>query len=303
MADAERTARSITSESSKAIALAEVAKALAATDPDRAARLMADADASARSITSESSKATALAEIARALAATDPDRAERIAQSITSEYLKASVLAEVATALAATDPDRAERIARSITSESYEVSALANLAKALAATDPDRARLSGNPRMRVWQLADRRRGSSSWWCSRSCSPGRSGSRSPLSSSSPTPSTGPGEAPPARDSPANRAQRAVRLIGDAEHIAQSITNKYWKASALAEVATALAQPTAPPGSRGTHRPVHHQESSKASALAGVAKALAATDPDRAERIARSITDEFWKARALVMIAEA
>ncbi len=66
-----------------------------------------------------------------------------------------------------------------------------------------------------------------------------------------------------------AQRAARLIGYAERIAQSITNKYWKASALAEVAAALA----------------------------------ATDPDRAEHIARSITDEFWKARALVMIAEA
>ena len=282
--------------------LAEVAAALAATDPDRAARLMADADHIARSITDKSEKATALAEVATALAATDPDRAERIARSITSESLKAKVLAEVAATLAATDPDRAEHTARSIVGDPYEVRALASLAKALAATDPSRAHLSGIPGMRVWRLramvaaivmvafsilvnwkvgltltmifviADiiyrSRRGYSG-----------QGDRARL--------TG--------------AQRAARLIGDAERIAQSITNKYWKASALAEVATALAA-TDPDRAEHIARSIT-SESSKATALAEVATALAATDPDRAERIARSITDEFWKARALVMIAEA
>jgi len=298
---AERIARSITNEYFKAKVLAEVAAALAATDPDRATRLMADADHIARSITDKSDKATALAEVAAALAATDPDRAERIARSITNEYFKAKVLAEVAAALAATDPDRAEHTARSIVGESYEVSALANLAKALAATDPPRAHLSGNPGLRVWRLramvaaivivvfsillswqfgltlavivviADiiyrSRRGYSRHGTARL--------------------TG--------------AQRAARLIGDAERIAQSITNKYWKASALAEVATALAA-TDPDRAERIARSIT-SESSKATALAEVAAALAATDPDRAERIARAITDEFWKARALVMIAEA
>jgi len=273
----------------------------ARNDRARVARLITDAERIARSITSESSKATALAEVAAALAATDPDRAERIARSITNEYFKAKVLAEVAAALAATDPDRAEHTARSIVGESYEVSALANLAKALAATDPPRAHLSGNPGLRVWRLramvaaivivvfsillswqfgltlavivviADiiyrSRRGYSRHGTARL--------------------TG--------------AQRAARLIGDAERIAQSITNKYWKASALAEVATALAA-TDPDRAERIARSIT-SESSKATALAEVAAALAATDPDRAERIARAITDEFWKARALVMIAEA
>ena len=298
---AERIARSITSESSKAKVLAEVAAALAATDPDRATRLMADAGHIARSITDKSEKATALAEVATALAATDPDRAERIARSITNEYFKAKVLAEVAAALAATDPDRAEHTARSIVGESYEVSALANLAKALAATDPPRAHLSGNPRMRVWRLRAMVAAIVmvafsilvSWqvgltlamivviadiiYRSRRGYSGQGTARL----------TG--------------AQRAARLIGDAERIAQSITNKYWKASALAEVATALAT-TDPDRAEHIARSIT-SESSKATALAEVATALAATDPDRAERTARSITDEFWKARALVMIAEA
>lgn len=54
--------------------LASIAGALAATDPDRAARLITDAERTAQSITSDSSKDSALADIAGALAETDPDR-------------------------------------------------------------------------------------------------------------------------------------------------------------------------------------------------------------------------------------
>src|SRR6266542_2312513 len=115
--DAERIAQSITSERSKALALAEVAGALAATDPDRAERI-------AQSITSWHSKELALTEFANALAATDPDRAELIAQSIIDGRSRASALVGVAGALAATDPDRAERIAQSITNGRSKVSAL-----------------------------------------------------------------------------------------------------------------------------------------------------------------------------------
>ena len=39
------------------------------------------------------------------------------------------------------------------------------------------------------------------------------------------------------------------------------------------------------------------------LRGVATTLAATDPDRAKRIANSLTDEYWKALALIDIAKA
>ena len=98
----------------KAIALADIAGALAATDPDRA-RLIADAERIAQSITDDYRKAVALANIAGALAATDPDRAERTRPVHHRRRLKACALADVAGALAATDPGRAERIAQSIT--------------------------------------------------------------------------------------------------------------------------------------------------------------------------------------------
>jgi prophage antirepressor-like protein len=116
--------------------LADIAKVLAATDPDRAAQLIADAERAAQSITSRYKKALTLTDVAEALAATDPDRAaqliadaERAAQSITSKNKKAVALADVAEALAVTDPDRAERIAQLITDEVWKARALVTIAE------------------------------------------------------------------------------------------------------------------------------------------------------------------------------
>ena len=134
IADAERAAQSITNEPWRAMALANIVGALAATDPDRAEHI-------AQSITEKEREASALADIVDVLAATDPDRAERIAQSITSEPWRASALAKVAETVAATDPDRAarliadaERIARSIRDDSSKASALVTIAETLVST-------------------------------------------------------------------------------------------------------------------------------------------------------------------------
>ena len=78
-----------------------MAKAVAATDPGRAARLAGDAERIANSITDKDAKAWALSGVAEAMAATDPDRAERIANSITSESAKALALSSIAKALVA----------------------------------------------------------------------------------------------------------------------------------------------------------------------------------------------------------
>jgi len=105
-------------------------------DRSRATRLLIDARGIVESITDKNLKASALADIARALAATDPDRAagliadaESIAQSITSNGLRAKALADITGTLAATHPDRAERIAQSITREVWKVVALAAIAE------------------------------------------------------------------------------------------------------------------------------------------------------------------------------
>ena len=95
--DAERAARHVPYIRGESEALAHIASALAASDPDRAARLFDDAERIAQSITDERSKSETLTNIVEDLAATDPDRAERIAQSITDEAWKAKALVTIAT--------------------------------------------------------------------------------------------------------------------------------------------------------------------------------------------------------------
>ena len=123
-----------------------VAAAVAAADPDRAARLLTDAENIAQSITDPHKKALRLGDVAVTVAATDPDRAERIAQSITDLDEKVLTLHVVAAEMAATDPDRAarlladaENIAQSTTDPDMKARRLGEVAAAVAATDPDRA--------------------------------------------------------------------------------------------------------------------------------------------------------------------
>ena len=108
--------------------------------------------------------------------------------------------------------------------------------------------------------------------------------------------------------ATEPDRAARLFTEAERIANSITNESWKALALSERRGGAGghrpRPRRPAlRRRRTHRQLHHQRSWKASALSGIAKAVAATDPDRAERIANSITNEFWRAAGAGRVAAA
>jgi hypothetical protein len=109
---------------------------MAATDPDRAAQLIAEAERLARSITEEEPRDFALAGVARAIAATDPDRAEHLAQSISCYEIKGWVFAAAARAVAATDPDRAERLTESVYEKDQRASTLAEVAAAMVATDP-----------------------------------------------------------------------------------------------------------------------------------------------------------------------
>jgi hypothetical protein len=229
-------------------------------------------------------KAYALARIADAVAAADPDRAaqlatdaERIAKSNTVRWQE-SVQCRVVETMAITDPDRAERIARSITSKGWRAHALARIAVAMAATDPERAT----------QLAAEAKRKANWM-------GR----------------------PARKAVRSLVIEAMATIDPdrAERIAGSLTDEYWKASALTSIAGTVA---ATDPDRAAHLATEAERIARsltdtertASALARIAGTVAATDPDRAahlateaERIARSLTDTKEKASVLASIAEA
>ena len=288
LADAERIAKSISVEWWKAEALADVAGALAATDPDRAERI-------ARSITYEyeRSKAEALADIAAKLAATDPDRADRlgdeaelIIRSLSSKWSKGAALASIAGKLAATHPDRAERILRS--SRVTEAAVFADVAAKAAATDPKRAdRLAGEAERIVQSITgnDKRVGAL--------------------------------ADVAAKLAATDPKRAARLADEAERIVESIADKdtWAHAAALADVAAKLEAIDPRRTARLADKAARMAESlssksrfsqwlaetEKQKALIAMSGALAASDPDRAERIAKSITGNDQTAAALTTIA--
>ncbi len=277
--DVLRAAHSITSEGAKARALAAVAEALAATDPDRAARLVIDADRVAQSTPGENPRAAAVAVVAGPLAAADPDRAERAARSIIGDGPKAQGLAAVAKVLAVTDPDRAgrlaadaERLAESITNPNAKASALAAVAGGLTPTDSDRAE-------RVAQSI--------------------GDASPKALAL---------AALARDLTAADPDRAARLAAEAERSSQSISGASLRAPALAAVASAMAATDPGRAARLIADAERLAQSipdpnGKASALAAVAEGLTATDVNHAERLAQSITTASSRALALAAVAKA
>lgn len=78
------------------------------------------------------------ADVAKAIARIDPDRAEAIARSITDLGHQSAALALLVDAWALTAPDRAESIARSIHDPIQQADALTHLARAVANTNSSR---------------------------------------------------------------------------------------------------------------------------------------------------------------------
>ena len=335
IADAERIARSITKENAKAWGLANIAAAVAVTDPERAEGI-------ARSITKENVKAQTLASIAQVVAASDPERAERIAQLISRWSgawgwwaSKDKALAGIAEAMAVADPERAEQIAQWITGEGAKAQTLASVAAAVAASDPERAaRLIDDVKRtgqlisiwgRVWEwgsqdtalariaeamaVADPERAEQ---IAQSFHMGSKDLKARLLASI------------AAAVAASDPERAARLIADAERTAQSITEltrpgdpEHVRPRALASVAMASAVAAAATDREYAARLIDDAEriarsmsiahsaenkDTREQTLAIIA-AAAATDPERAEGIARSITRENVKAQTLASIAEA
>jgi hypothetical protein len=131
-------ARSITDPGAQAVALADVARALAkAGQHEQAGAVAIRAEAVARSITDPYWYAVALADVARALAKAGQHerggvvavRSEAAARSITNPYRQARALAQAVRALAgAGQYERAESVARSITDPEEQADAFAELA-------------------------------------------------------------------------------------------------------------------------------------------------------------------------------
>jgi hypothetical protein len=96
-------------------------------------------------------------------------------------------------------------------------------------------------------------------------------------------------------------RARRILGDAIQAGQMIPDEMHRTRALTYVAVVLAA-TDPDRAERLARSLSSVNEPQHRALAEVAGVLAATDPDRAERLARSIANADIKASALASVAQ-
>ena len=211
----------------------------------------------ARSL-SGNEQAEALCELAVVIAAEDPAQAEELARRIDNDYLRADALAEVAGAVAAADPALAGEISRTIPRDAMETFVVA-AAGAVAAIDPDRGEEMARSVAFDFQQSQ----------------ALAGVAAAVAASDPDR----GEAI-ARSITGDDLWQTAALAGVARSVAATQPDR---ARRLAKDAEAIARGTAP-----HHRP---------RALALVAGAVAVTDLDRGEAIARSITSDDWASRPL------
>jgi hypothetical protein len=209
--------------------------------------------------------------------------AERNAYGITNEHMQASALISVAAVLANTDPNHAaqlladaEHVARTMTDEIGKPQVMVHVVNLVAATNPDRAE-----RIAHTITNESSKASALHYVAKALAvtdPGRA-ERIAHTITDEQPKVY-ALSDIARALTTTDPSHATQLLTDAEHIAHSITDKRFTDSYRASLAEGL----------------------KASLLGNVAEALAAINPDRAERITHAITDERWKVRAMREIAE-
>ncbi|MGW1819235.1 hypothetical protein ACWCQM_37480 [Streptomyces sp. NPDC002125] len=266
-------------------ALSNVAQALAGAD-DKQARIAAEQSVALaegiRGLFSGSARRDALAVAAVGLAAVAPKRAEKIATTLGWSW----TLAEVAEAMAAKDPARAERIARAISTPEAAGRALADAAVAMAGTDPGRAEritreLDPNQTDRVLRAVARAQTSKDPERAARIARRLEGSIGTLQAEMLTEAAAEALA---RTDP----ERAVRMARSDSYGALEIAQK------------AVAEAAATDLARAEHLVRTFPESVRGSARVRLLEKMAEVDADRAERIARGVSDDEERTEALAAV---
>jgi hypothetical protein len=328
----ERIAEGITRPSLRAILLARLAQAVAAADTGQAVRLAAGAERIGQTIASRYQRALVLGRLAEAVAASDPDRAEALAQAIDLNpfpqdelddvaQAKAAALAGVAETVvdvdlpraarlaaeaerivpaignyyqrmwalacvadvAAADPAQAERFARGLTDDTIKQAVLAHLAESIAPTDPDRAeavvQLVSLAALHAPVLARVAEAVAVSDPDRATRLAADAQRIAATAGAEWLVV---SAQAAADAATGRPSRAGALVRAAGTVTRSKTDRIYSGDALANVVAAVAAIDPDHAERLTRS----ADTSSGAALARVAEAVAAVDPDRAERLIRS-----------------
>jgi tetratricopeptide (TPR) repeat protein len=281
---AGRVVSSITDAYERALALAEMAVALARTRHDEAHAVAEEAKQVAGSITCEYQQALAMAEVTWAMACTGHDdaahavavEAERVARGISDAHREMKSLAELAVALArAGFHDEAERVARDFT-DRYGGLYLPRVAVALARTG------NGDAAKRVAQsitnVCDRAEALSA----------------------------------VAQALADRAEelaeygdhgRARTAAGQAGRVARTITDSWQQTKVLANVARALTAAGFHDEAERVARSINDSGSRPPAEAAVVKDLIRAAQHSHAERVAMAISDQNDRALALAEVAVA
>ncbi|MGW0327677.1 hypothetical protein [Nocardia sp. NPDC003183] len=268
-----------------------IAGMVAAYDPDRA-------EALAHTIADPFFNSNTLAKIAEVVAAYDLDRAEALAHTITDPYSHSHALAKIAEVVAAYDLDRAEALAHTIIDLDQQAEALVGIAEVTASSDPDRVvRLTDRIESLAHTDQDRRatilaRLAAGIACS---DPDRAET---LARSHPDPDT----------QAAGVARLAERLAGSdpdrAEALAHTLPDQDQQAHALAIIAAVTAgfESDTDHAARLTDCAQSfalaiNDPYKRDLAVARIVAELVCSDPDRAETIARTISEPYVQVRAL------
>ena len=276
-------ARSIVDPRSKALALVRLAAETGRHDPAEATRFINEAVVTAGSSKDSREQQRILTDIANHVVAIDPDRAEDVARSISDPVSRSHALAQLAAKIARTNLERAQVIAESIEHPGLKANAFLELVEVATSTDRDTV-------MRLANLAE-----------------------PIGRASAKPSEqaniliGVAAALATFD-----PSRSGQLMRTALPVAESIIDPQEKAWALEKAAVAEAVIDSDwaetiARSVSTKTPLFFawsdpEVSHQSLALGSLARVLALADPDRAERIARSIPDLASQTEVLVDIAE-
>ncbi|MEU1209436.1 hypothetical protein [Nocardia sp. NPDC005825] len=289
---AEAIARSFSGLREQATALIKIAEVVAATDPDRAARLIGDAESIARAIPEPTWRDFMLAMVAVVAAAIDVDCAEAVVCTIADTAYRAQACAAVAGAVSVVDPDRAEAIGRAISRPEEKVVALVQIAKAVSATDPDRAaQLIGDAESIARTVPDLHEQARALTAVIATVAASDPDRAEILAS-------------VAADPGSREGQLVTLVGAlaaadpyrAETLAHTITDTGKQAIALAKISAAVAATDPSRASQLTAR-VETLARSHQSIAATVIPELAASDPARAETLAYTLTDTYQRDIAL------
>ena len=245
-----------TAESHQDETLEKMALRVAARDPDLAMALIGF-------ISADPKRDDARRRVSSALAPRDTRQAERIARTITSREVMDWALRYVGHAAASHDPYGAERIARTVSSGNTDWHGLARVAAAVARTDPGRAvRLADEVENAMNAIS---------------ADGRTVEPSTLGwVASAVAAHDPGRAARLAD----QAEQGAQAIVSENDVTGSLTLRSmsepfddWDPDRAARIATMISV-----------------ENWRAEALGRIAAAAARTNPDRAERIARSMTGD-------------